>query len=138
MAAAPREGAAWFLKSSLKSPGYDGSKAEDFYSWMLLEVVYNQSEDEAYAWPPPLWYPGHPRTGQQVFPGDAFSTGYGRYEYMSVMYGPSAEDVKRTYRVKSSISRGQLSRQTGLSPVHELFFLPNLALSPDLEILIAL
>ncbi|CCD44153.1 hypothetical protein ACHAPF_009586 [Botrytis cinerea] len=117
MAAAPREGAAWFLKSSLKSPGYDGSKAEDFYSWMLLEVVYNQSEDEAYAWPPPLWYPGHPRTGQQVFPGDAFSTGYGRYEYMSVMYGPSAEDVKRTYRVKSSISRGQLSRQTGSSAV---------------------
>ncbi|KAK8903500.1 hypothetical protein QC760_007974 [Botrytis cinerea] len=117
MAAAPREGAAWFLKSSLKSPGYDGSKAEDFYSWMLLEVVYNQSEDEAYAWPPPLWCPGHPRTGQQVFPGDAFSTGYGRYEYMSVMYGPSAEDVKRTYRVKSSISRGQLSRQTGSSAV---------------------
>ncbi|KAM0135156.1 hypothetical protein ACHAP3_005247 [Botrytis cinerea] len=117
MAAAPREGAAWLLKSSLKSPGYDGSKAEDFYSWMLLEVVYNQSEDEAYAWPPPLWCPGHPRTGQQVFPGDAFSTGYGRYEYMSVMYGPSAEDVKRTYRVKSSISRGQLSRQTGSSAV---------------------
>ncbi|TGO67165.1 hypothetical protein BOTNAR_0047g00330 [Botryotinia narcissicola] len=117
MATAPREGAAWFLKSSLKSPGYDGSKEKDFYAWMLLEVIYNNTEDEAYQWPPPLWYPGHPRTGQQVFPGNYFSTGYGRYEYMSVMYGPSAEDIKRTYRVKSSISRGQLSRQTGSSAV---------------------
>ncbi|KAF7947120.1 uncharacterized protein EAE97_004369 [Botrytis byssoidea] len=117
MATAPREGAAWFLKSSLKSPGYDGSKEKDFYTWMLLEVIYNNTEDEAYQWPPPLWYPGHPRTGQQVFPGNLFSTGYVRYEYMSVMYSPSAEDIKRTYRVRSSISRGQLSRQTCSSAV---------------------
>jgi hypothetical protein len=93
MAAAPREGQAWFLKSSLKSPGYDGSKADDFYSWMLLEVVYNNSEDEASNGPPPLHYPNHPRTGQQVFQGGSlpvlFShyefTSYSRYEFMSVM-----------------------------------------------------
>ncbi|KAF7887492.1 hypothetical protein EAF00_009786 [Botryotinia globosa] len=54
MATAPREGAALFLKSSLKSPGYDGSKEKDFYTRMLLEVIYNNSEDEAYQWPPPL------------------------------------------------------------------------------------
>ncbi|PQE16672.1 hypothetical protein CJF30_00003359 [Rutstroemia sp. NJR-2017a BBW] len=99
MAAAPREGIAWFLKESLKSPGYDGSKAEDFYSWMLLEVVYNATEDEAHEYPPPLKYPNHPRTGQQVFPGGLFSTGYGRYEFMTAMYGPSAEDIKRSAAV---------------------------------------
>jgi hypothetical protein len=92
MAAAPREGTAWFLKESLKSPGYDGSKSEDFYSWMLLEVVYNATEDEKYMWPPPLRYPNHPRTGQQVFAGGLASTGYGRYEFMtaSVQYADQA------------------------------------------------
>ncbi|TGO61576.1 hypothetical protein BCON_0026g00200 [Botryotinia convoluta] len=78
MAAAPREGPAWFLKESLKSPGYDGSKPEDFYSWMLLEVVYNATEDEAYMLPPPLKYPNHPRTGQQVFQGGLASAGRGQ------------------------------------------------------------
>ncbi|TGO70853.1 hypothetical protein BELL_0656g00050 [Botrytis elliptica] len=117
MAAAPREGTVWFLKESLKSPGYDGSKPEDFYSWMLLEVVYNATEDEAYMLPPPLKYGGHPRTGQQVFAGGLASTGYGRYEYMTAMYGPSAEDIKRTYRLKCNISRGQLWRQTGSAAV---------------------
>ncbi|KAA8574164.1 hypothetical protein EYC84_005679 [Monilinia fructicola] len=117
MAAAPREGQAWFLKSSLKSPGYDGSKSEDFYQWMLLEVVYNDTEDEAYAVAPPLKYPNHPRTGEQHFYGDAFSTGYGRYQYMTAMYGPSAEDIKRTFRIQSQISRGQLKRQTGSAAV---------------------
>ncbi|KAF7908139.1 uncharacterized protein EAF01_003894 [Botrytis porri] len=117
MAAAPREGIAWFLKESLKSPGYDGEKPEDFYSWMLLEVVYNATEDEAWALPPPLAYPNHPRTGQQVFAGSMTSTGYGRYEFMTAMYGPSAEDIKRTYRLKCNISRGQLWRQTGSAAV---------------------
>ncbi|THV54971.1 hypothetical protein BGAL_0016g00140 [Botrytis galanthina] len=117
MAAAPREGIVWFLKESLKSPGYDGSKSEDFYSWMLLEVVYNATEDEAYMLPPPLRYPNHPRTGPQIFQGGLASTGYGRYEFMTAMYGPSAEDIKRTYRLKCNISRGQLWRQTGSAAV---------------------
>lgn len=92
MAAAPREGIVWFLKESLKSPGYDGSKPEDFYSWMLLEVVYNATEDEAYMSAPPLRYPNHPRTGKQSFPGSIASTGYGRYEFMtaSVQYADQA------------------------------------------------
>ncbi|KAM3070507.1 hypothetical protein ACMFMG_010328 [Clarireedia jacksonii] len=117
MAAAPREGTVWFLKESLKSPGYDGSKSEDFYSWMLLEVVYNATEDEKYMLPPPLKYPNHPRTGQQVFAGSLTSTGYGRYEFMTAMYGPSAEDIKRTYRLKCNISRSQLWGQTGSAAV---------------------
>ncbi|TEY40637.1 hypothetical protein BOTCAL_0430g00020 [Botryotinia calthae] len=121
MAAAPREGTSWFLKESLKSPGYDGSKPEDFYSWMLLEVVYNATEDrkpeDECMLPPPLKYPNHPRTGQQVFGGNLVSTGYSRYEFMTAMYGPSAEDIKRTYRLKCNISRGQLWCQTGSAAV---------------------
>ncbi|KAM0145574.1 hypothetical protein ACHAQE_011195 [Botrytis cinerea] len=112
MAAPPREGPVWFLKESLKSPGYDGSKQEDFYSWMLLEVVYNMTEDEKYANPPPLKYPNHPRTGKQAFQGGMFSTDYSRYEFMTAMYGPSAEDIKRTYRIGCHITRDKVWRET--------------------------
>ncbi|RAL66291.1 hypothetical protein DID88_005961 [Monilinia fructigena] len=77
----------------------------------------NDTEDKAYAAAPPLRYSNHQRTGEQHFYDDGFSNEYGRYQYMTVMYGSSSEDVKRTFRIRSQISRGQLKRQTGSAAV---------------------
>ncbi|KAB8303223.1 hypothetical protein EYC80_004670 [Monilinia laxa] len=98
MAAAPCEGQAWFLKSSLKIPGYDGSKSKDLYQWMLLKVVYNDIEDEASSAGPPLRvfyipsaFTAHPK--------------YKRHAILSRLVACGRKGLQTAYIIKGLVSR---------------------------------
>lgn len=99
----------------MKCSYYNPDDPKDFYSYALIQVVYNASVDEFYSnWDARHGLPikDHKRAGTlSRHWTSAYSTEYIAYKYITTMVGPSAKPVKGTNRLRTDIERSQLERQ---------------------------
>ncbi|BCS25021.1 uncharacterized protein APUU_41465S [Aspergillus puulaauensis] len=103
------------LRKLMKCSYYNPDDPKDFYSYALIQVVYNASVDEFYSnsnarYGLPI--KDHKRAG--LFARhwtSAYSTEYIAYKYITTMIGPSANTVKGTNRLRTDIARDKLERQ---------------------------
>ncbi|KAL3477018.1 hypothetical protein BJX99DRAFT_270173 [Aspergillus californicus] len=99
----------------MKCSYYNPDDPKDFYSYALLQVVYNTSVNEFYynydaANGLPI--KDHKRAG--IIPKlwtSAYSTEYVAYHYLTTMIGPSANPVKGTNHLRTDIERSELEHQ---------------------------
>ena len=100
MALAYPEGECFFLRSALDSSSYHASNVKDFYSHMMVELIWNVESDhgpEAAMLEQSRKGGGHrhPRSGYKIVRGSWWKTDYGAWTQLPFMYGTYWKKITR-------------------------------------------
>ncbi|KAG8527262.1 uncharacterized protein KY384_008006 [Bacidia gigantensis] len=138
------EGPIWFQHESLKRPGYDPADPDQFYNFMLVEVVVNKetahkqgimgwqyhlrTKEHIVGYEPydckGIDLTRHPRNFLRTLDPGSPNTqvNYKRWQYMSVMYGPEAKTLTKRIKMTSAVSRGDMIGKGAKAP--RVFLVP--------------
>lgn len=99
MVFAQPEGTAVFCHRSL-APMFNPLDPEEFYSYILLEVVTNVSYHSTYFAQDLKLVPRHDRAGYEILDNPPLDPAHIRYSCMTAMLGPERDKIRRSFRLQ--------------------------------------
>lgn len=96
MAVAYPEGECFFQRSKLDNAYYHANNPKDFYSYMMIEYVWNAEADHGSRnCKTSSGGHRHPRSGYQIVRGSNWGTDYGNWTHLPFGFGPDCDKISR-------------------------------------------